>query len=98
MGGAAVGAQFGTVATKFIKGYGIRIAFGICVVGCFISIVLKLLVKGIPAYGHIFNGAATVLILGRVGAMSLYIAVRMIQGARQELAMKRAKAQVQVAG
>jgi uncharacterized membrane protein YfcA len=95
--GAAVGAQIGTVATKYIKGYGIRIAFGICVVGCFISIVLKLLVKGVPAYGSLFNGLATVLILGLVGAMSLYIAVRMIQGARQELAMKRARAQVQVA-
>ncbi len=28
--GAAVGAQVGTVATKYIKGYGIRIAFGLC--------------------------------------------------------------------
>jgi uncharacterized protein len=40
--GAAVGAQVGAVATKYIKGYGIRIAFGLAVIGCFISIVLKL--------------------------------------------------------
>ena len=32
--GAAVGAQIGTVATKYIKGYGIRIAFGLAVIGC----------------------------------------------------------------
>ena len=32
--GAAVGAQVGTVATKYIKGYGIRIAFGLAVIGC----------------------------------------------------------------
>jgi uncharacterized membrane protein YfcA len=96
--GAAVGAQIGTVATKYIKGYGIRIAFGICVVGCFVSIVLKLLAKGVPAHGALFGGSATVLILGLVSAMSLYIMVRMIKGVKVELAMKKAKAQVQVAG
>jgi uncharacterized membrane protein YfcA len=87
--GAAVGAQIGTVATKYIKGYPIRIAFGICVVGCFISIVLKLLAKGVPAYGDFFDGSATVLILGLVSAMTLYIMVRMIRGVKQELAMKK---------
>jgi len=87
--GASVGAQIGTVATKYIKGYGIRIAFGLCVVGCAFSIILKLLSKRIPAYGDIFDGSATVLILGLVGLMSLYIAVRMFQGAKQELALKK---------
>jgi hypothetical protein len=89
--GAAVGAQVGTVATKYIKGYGIRIAFGLAVVGCFISIVLKLLAKAIPAYGALFDASATVLILGLVAAMSLYIFVRMVQGAKQEVAMKKAQ-------
>ena len=87
--GAAVGAQIGTVATKYIKGYGIRIAFGLCVVGCFISIVLKLLAKGIPGHGDLFNGSATVLILGLVGVMTLYIMVRMIRGVREELTLKK---------
>lgn len=95
--GAAVGAQVGTVATKYIKGYGIRIAFGLAVIGCFISIVLKLLAKAIPAYGAIFNGSATVLILGLVAAMSLYIFVRMVQGAKREVAAKKA-AQNQTTG
>jgi len=89
--GAAIGAQVGTVATKYIKGYGIRIAFGLCVVGCALSIVLKMLAKGIPEYGAIFDGSATVLILGLVAAMSLYIFVRMMQGAKQEVAMKKAQ-------
>jgi len=89
--GAAIGAQVGTVATKYIKGYGIRIAFGLAVVGCALSIVLKLLAKQIPAYGAIFDGSATVLILGLVAAMSLYIFVRMVQGAKQEVAMKKAQ-------
>jgi uncharacterized protein len=89
--GASVGAQVGTVATKYIKGYGIRIAFGLAVIGCFISIVLKLLAKAIPAYGAWFDGSATALILGLVAAMSLYIFVRMVQGAKQEVALKKAQ-------
>ncbi len=87
--GAAVGAQVGTVATKYIKGYGIRIAFGLCVVGCAISIVLKMLAKGVPGYGDLFDGSATVLILGLVTAMTLYIMVRMIRGVKQELSLKK---------
>jgi uncharacterized membrane protein YfcA len=89
LAGASIGAQVGTVATKYIKGYGIRIAFGLAVIGCAVSIVLKLLAKGIPAYGEIFDGTATVLILGLVTCMSLYIFVRMLGGARKELAMKK---------
>jgi len=89
--GAAVGAQFGTVATKYIKGYGIRIAFGICVIGCFLSIVLKLAAKSVPAHADLFNGSATVLILGLVAIMSLYIMIRMVQGAKKELAAKKVK-------
>jgi uncharacterized membrane protein YfcA len=94
--GAAVGAQIGTVATKYIKGYGIRIIFGLAVIGCAISIVLKMLAKGVPAYGGLLDGSATVLILGLVGSMSLYIFVKMVQGAKQEVAAK--KAQVSAAG
>ncbi len=36
--GASIGAQIGSVATKYVKGYGIRIFFGIAVVGCGFSI------------------------------------------------------------
>ena len=50
--GAAIGAQVGSVATKYIKGYGIRIAFGLAVVGCFISVLLKLIPNYIPCGLH----------------------------------------------
>ena len=53
--GAAVGAQMGTVATKYIKGYGIRIAFGLAVVGCAVSILLKMMAKWFPAWGGAFD-------------------------------------------
>jgi len=87
--GASIGAQVGTVATKYIKGYGIRIVFGFAVIGCAISIVLKLLAKGIPAYKGLFDGAATVLILGLVFGMSAYIFIQMVKGAKAELATKK---------
>jgi uncharacterized membrane protein YfcA len=94
--GAAIGAQVGTVATKYIKGYGIRIAFGLAVIGCAISILLKLMAKWLPEQAGLLDGMATVLILGLVAAMSLYIFVKMLAGARREIAAK--KAQVSVAG
>ena len=90
--GAAMGAQVGAVATKYIKGYGIRIAFGLAVIGCGISILLKLLPTYIPGISYICNEIATYLILGLVSAMAIYITVKMVQGAKRELAMKKAKA------
>lgn len=90
--GASLGAQVGTVATKYIKGYGIRIAFGLAVIGCGISILLKLIPVYVPAVSYICNEIATYLILGLVSAMAIYITVKMVQGAKRELAMKNAKA------
>ncbi|MBF0390483.1 MAG: sulfite exporter TauE/SafE family protein [Desulfamplus sp.] len=87
--GAAIGAQIGTVATKYIKGYGIRVAFGLAVVGCALSIILKLLAKEIPAYRTLLDNSSTTLVLGLVFAMSLYITVKMVQGARAEIAAKK---------
>ena len=60
--GAAIGAQVGAVATKYIKGYGIRIAFGCAVLGCLASVVLKLIQPYFPAYAGFINGIATVVV------------------------------------
>lgn len=87
--GAAIGAQIGTVATKYIKGYGIRIAFGLAVIGCALSIILKLLAKEFPTYKVLLDNSSTTLVLGLVFAMSLYITVKMIQGAKAEVAAKK---------
>jgi hypothetical protein len=87
--GAAIGAQVGTVATKYIKGYGIRIAFGLAVIGCGISVVMKLLPRYVPSWKIPLDISATVLVLGLVSALSVYILVKMIQGAKQELAMQK---------
>ena len=90
--GAAMGAQVGAVATKYIKGYGIRIAFGLAVIGCGISILLKLLGVYVPSVAGVCDIIATYLILGLVSGMALYITVKMVQGAKREIAMKKAKA------
>jgi uncharacterized membrane protein YfcA len=87
--GAAIGAQVGTVATKYIKGYGIRVAFGLAVVGCALSIILKLFAKYDPVRKMMYDNTATVMILGLVSALSIYIFVKMIQGAKAEIASKR---------
>ena len=88
--GAAIGAQVGTVATKYIKGYGIRIAFGLAVIGCGISVIMKLIAKATTGFTQaVFDGASTALVLGLVAAMSIYIIVKMVQGAKQELASKK---------
>jgi len=78
--GAAIGAQIGTIATKYARGYGIRIAFGIAVLCCMISIIMK-------EYG--LNTAAAVLILSTIGLLCLYIINIMVGGAIQELREKK---------
>jgi uncharacterized protein len=87
--GAAMGAQVGAVATKYIKGYGIRIAFGLAVIGCAISILMKLVQPWVPEYKTLLDNGATVLVLGLVFSMSLYIFVRMVAGVKEELRRKQ---------
>ena len=88
--GAAVGAQIGSVATKYVKGYGIRIFFGFAVIGCGISILMKLVAAAVPSVRMVLDSAATILILGLVAALALYILGRFISGVREELAAQRA--------
>ena len=87
--GASVGAQIGSIATKYVKGYGIRLFFGIAVIGCALSVVLKLIAAANPDLRRFLDTAATILILGLVGALSLYIFLKFLRGVRAELAMKK---------
>jgi uncharacterized protein len=89
--GASIGAQIGSVATKYVKGYGIRIFFGIAVIGCALSIAFKLIAAANPGVKVLFDNMATFLVLGLVSAMSLYILMKFISGAKKELAMKKAR-------
>jgi len=89
--GASMGAQVGAVATKYIKGVGIKVAFGYAVVGCALSVFLKIIGTYFPPYKAVTDVVSTVLVLGLVAALSLYIFLQMVAGARAELAAKKAK-------
>jgi hypothetical protein len=78
--GAAVGGQIGTSATKYAKGYGIRLAFGTAVICCMISVVLKELE---------FGSIAATLILTTLALLCLYIIKILIQGVLMELREKK---------
>ena len=58
-------------------------------VGCALSIVLKLFATYDPARKVMYDNTSTVLILGLVSALSIYIFVKMLQGAKAEIASKR---------
>ena len=91
--GAAIGAQIGTARLPVRQGAGgIRIVFGLAVLGCLMSVVLKLLQAQFPVYGWILGPLATVEVLGFVSAISIYITIRMVQGAKAELAAKKQQA------
>jgi hypothetical protein len=87
--GAAVGAQIGAVATKYVKGYGIRIFFGFAVVGCDISILMKIIAATHPSLKSVLDLSATILVMGLVSLLSLFIVMKFVMGVREELAMKK---------
>jgi len=89
--GASIGAQIGSVATKYVRGYGIRVFFGIAVVGCGVSIAFKLIATASTSVKTFFDNAAAVLILCLVAALSLFIFMKFLHGVREELAMKRGR-------
>lgn len=87
--GAAIGAQIGTVATKYVKGYAIRVYFGLAVVGCAISVLLKLIGASNASLKPALDLSATIMILGLVTALSLFIVIKFVRGVREERAARR---------
>lgn len=78
--GAAIGAQIGTVATKYARGYGIRLMFGAAVLCCMVSIILK---------QFNYNNLSAVIILGTISIICLVIMKVMFWGAAAELREKK---------
>lgn len=96
--GASIGAQVGSVATKYVKGYGIRVFFGVAVVGCAVSVALKLAGSYLPAGRRLLDDLAAAVILILVAAQSLFILLKFLKGVRDELALRRGDNQVSVLG
>jgi uncharacterized membrane protein YfcA len=77
--GAAVGAQIGTVATKYVRGYFIRVVFGVGTSCAMISIVLKQLKMAAPA---------GILIITAIICITGVILICMLRGAFKEIKEK----------
>jgi uncharacterized membrane protein YfcA len=79
--GAAVGAQIGTVATKYVRGYFIRVVFGVGTTCALISIILKQLKMATPA---------GILIIMAIICITSLILILMLRGAFKEVREKKA--------
>jgi uncharacterized membrane protein YfcA len=89
--GASVGAQIGSVATKYVKGYGIRVFFGLAVIGCALSVAFKLIAASFASVRSLFDNAAAILILLLVAGLALFIFLKFLKGAREELALRKSQ-------
>jgi len=80
--GAAIGAQVGVSAVRFVRGYGIRLLFAIMIILAGVSVALKQGEKALnlPVLGTL----AGFLVMGAAGGMTLLIGYRLIAGARNE--------------
>jgi len=80
--GAAIGAQIGVLATRYVRGYGIRLLFAIMILLAGTSVTLKQAqgILNVPWLGN----AAGFVVLAAAGGMSLLVTVKLIQGAVAE--------------
>jgi uncharacterized membrane protein YfcA len=80
--GAAIGAQIGVLATKYIRGYGIRLLFAIMIILAGISVTFKQ-AEGIFKL-DMFNTMAAYFVMGSAGSMTLFIFVKLLIGMKQD--------------
>jgi hypothetical protein len=78
--GAAIGAQLGTVAVKYVRGYSIRLLFAITIFIACGSVLMKQLQ---------FQRASSILILSAGIIISLVILALLFRGIAKELAARR---------
>ncbi|OGU14475.1 MAG: hypothetical protein A2X61_14485 [Ignavibacteria bacterium GWB2_35_12] len=86
--GAAIGAQIGVTAVKFVRGYGIRLLFAIMVCLAGLSVVLKQM-ESILHYPAL-KAASGWFIMGSAITMCVIITVKLIISARKEIQAKKA--------
>lgn len=76
--GAAIGAQIGVLATRYVRGYGIRILFAIMILLAGTSVALKQI--QVIFDQKIFGTIAGFVVLGAAGLMTFIIFLKLIQG------------------
>jgi uncharacterized membrane protein YfcA len=80
--GAAIGAQVGAMATRLVRGYGIRLLFAIMIIFAGISVALK---QAHSAFGYeIFGTLAAYCVMGAAGGMTSLIFIKLIIGYRSK--------------
>jgi uncharacterized membrane protein YfcA len=80
--GAAVGAQIGVLATKYIRGYGIRLMFAIMILLAGASVALK---QAEVALNYPILGTfAAYFVMGAAGIMTIIIGIRLIIGYKKQ--------------
>lgn len=90
LAGAAVGAQIGTTATRYVKGIAIKYAFGLTVIGVFVSILLKQLAGRFPQHSGMYTGISTGILFALVVLLCTYITIGLVQGIKKESKRKKA--------
>lgn len=87
LSGAAFGAQFGAVATKYYKGGAIRVLFACAVGCCTLSVAEKLIAR---VYDLVWmDWVATATILGGVSILMCIIVYQAVKGMIKEVRMKK---------
>lgn len=85
--GAAIGAQIGASAVKYVKGYGIRLLFAIMITlaGCSIALEQIYKITNIPIY----QSSAGIVLMGTALLLSFIIIIRLISEVRKETKSSR---------
>jgi len=78
--GAAVGAQVGALATRYVRGLGIRLLFAVMILLAGVSVALKQ-AEGLFGW-EALSSLAGIFVLGAAGALTILIAVRLYRGIR----------------
>jgi uncharacterized membrane protein YfcA len=80
--GAAIGAQVGVLATRFVHGYGIRLLFAIMIILAGVSVAMKQAQSSLGA--EFFGTLAAYFVMGAAGSMTLLIFVKLLIGFRSQ--------------
>lgn len=80
--GAAIGAQLGSMAVKYIKGYGIRLLFAIMILFAALSVAIEQFYK--MTLTRFFQVLAGFVLIGTTLSMSLIILIRLTIESRKE--------------
>ncbi len=80
--GASIGAQIGSTAIKYIKGYGIRLLFSIMIIFAAISVATEQIYK--ITMTQFFQSLAGIVLMGTALTMCVVIISRLIMESRKE--------------